>query len=61
MDDVMAKLLEKSHPGVLKSKIQYKRKPVQCLDCGARSHSTSNHKFGPLTEIDHLVESLLLQ
>ncbi|CAL4194646.1 unnamed protein product, partial [Meganyctiphanes norvegica] len=61
MVDVMARLLERSHPDVLKNKIQFKRKPVQCLECGARTHSSSYHKLGPLTEIDSLVESLLIK
>ena len=61
MSDVMNRLLERSHPDVIKNKIQYKRNPVQCVDCGARTHSSSHHKLGPLTEIDSLVESLLMQ
>ena len=61
MSDVMNRLLERSHPDVIKNKIQYKRNPVQCVDCGARTHSSSHHKLGPLTEIYSLVESLLMQ
>ena len=58
--DVMSRLLERSHPDVLKNKFQFK-KPLKCLECGAKTHSSSYHKLGPLNEFDSLVESLLIK
>ena len=56
----MSRLLERSHPDVLKNKLQFK-KPLKCLECGAKTHSSSYHKFGPLNEFDSLVDSLLIK
>ena len=56
----MPRLLERSHPNVLKTKFQFK-KPRQCLVCGAKTHSSSYHKSGPLNEFDSLVDSLLIK
>ena len=56
----MSRLLERSHPDVLKNKLQFK-KPLKCLECGAKTHSSSYHKCGPLNEFDSLVESLLIK
>ena len=58
--DVMSSLLERSHPDVLKNKLQFK-KPLKCLECGAKTHSFSYLKCGPLNEFDSLVESLLIK
>ena len=58
--DVMSRLLERSYPDVLKNKLQYK-KPLKCLECGAKTHSSSYHKCGPLNEFDSLVDSLLIK
>ena len=58
--DVMSRLLERSHPNVLKTKFQFK-KPRQCLVCGAKTHSSSYHKSGPLNEFDSLVDSLIIK
>ena len=56
----MSRLLERSHPDVLKNKLQFK-KPLKCLECGEKTHSSPCHKFGPLNEFDSLVESLLIK
>ena len=56
----MSRLLERSHPNVLKTKFQFK-KSRQCLVCGAKTHSSSYHKSGPLNEFDSLVDSLLIK
>ena len=58
--DVMSRLLERSHPDVLKNKFQFK-KPLKCIECGAKTHSSSYHKLGPSNEFDSLVESLLIK
>ena len=60
--DIMSRLLEieRSHPNVLKNKFLFK-KPLQCLECGAKAHSSPYHKFGPLNEFDSLVDSLLIK
>lgn len=56
----MSRLLERSHPDLLKNKFQFE-KPLKCLECGAKTHSSSYHKLGPLNEFDSLVESLLIK
>ena len=56
----MSRLLERSHPNVLKTKFKLK-KPRQCLVCGVKTLSSSYHKSGPLNEFDSLVESLLIK
>ena len=58
--DVMSRLLERSNPDVLGNKFQLK-KTLKCLVCGAITHSSSCHKFGPLNEFDSLVDSLLIK
>ena len=45
---------------ISENKFQFK-KPLQCLECGAKTHYSSYHKFGPLNEFDSLVESLLIK
>ena len=56
----MSSLLERSHPDVLKNKLQFK-KPLKCLEYGAKTHSSSYLKCGPLNEFDSLVELLLIK
>ena len=41
--DVMSSLLERSHPDVLKNKLQFK-KPLKCSEYGEQTHSSSYHK-----------------
>ena len=57
--DVMSSLLERSHPDVLKNKLQFK-KPLKCLEYGAKTYS-SYFKCEPLNEFDSLVELLLIK